>query len=53
MKKTKNYLLSFLIPMIVMIILYTIAGIIGGNKNILTLDLGNQYVEFFSALKMY
>ena len=51
MKKTKNYLLSFLIPMIVMIILYTIAGIIGGNKNILTLDLGNQYVEFFSALK--
>lgn len=51
MKKLKNYILSFIIPMIVMILLYIIAGVIGGNKNILTTDLANQYVEFFSALK--
>lgn len=51
MKKTINYILSFLIPTIVMIILYMVVGVIGGNKNILTVDLANQYVEFFSALK--
>jgi uncharacterized membrane protein YfhO len=51
MKKAKNYLLSFIIPIIVMIILYTLVGVIGGNKNILTVDLANQYVEFFSAFK--
>lgn len=51
MKKTKNYILSFIIPIIVMIILYTIVGVIGGSKNILTVDLANQYIEFFSALK--
>ena len=51
MKKTRNYILSFIIPVIVMIILYITVGVIGGNKNILTVDLANQYVEFFSALK--
>ncbi len=51
MKKVKNYLLSFIIPIIVMIILYIIVGVIGGNKNILTVDLANQYIEFFSAFK--
>lgn len=51
MRKIKNYLLSFVIPLIVMIILYTIVGVIGGNKNILTVDLANQYIEFFNALK--
>lgn len=51
MKKIKNYLLSFIIPIVVMIIIYVLAGVIGGNKNILTVDLANQYVEFFGALK--
>ena len=51
MRKIKNYILSFIIPLIVMIILYTIVGVIGGNKNILTVDLANQYIEFFNALK--
>lgn len=51
MKKTKNYILSFIIPLIVMVILYITVGVIGGKKNILTVDLANQYIEFFSALK--
>jgi len=51
MKQKKYYILSFIIPLILMILLYMSVGIIGGNKNILTVDLANQYVEFFSALK--
>ena len=51
MKQKKYCILSFIIPSIVMILLYTSVGIIGGNKNILTVDLANQYVEFFGALK--
>ena len=49
--KNKNYILSFLIPGIIMILLYLSVGVIGGEKNILTVDLANQYVEFFGALK--
>lgn len=51
MKQKKNYLLAFIIPTILMTILYISVGVIGGNKNILTVDLANQYVEFFGALK--
>lgn len=51
MKQKKYYLLAFIIPTILMILLYISVGVIGGNKNILTVDLANQYVEFFGALK--
>ena len=51
MKNKKYYLLSFIIPCILMILLYTTVGVIGGNKNILTVDLADQYVAFFNALK--
>jgi len=51
MKQKKYNILSFIIPVIIMILLYMSVGVIGGNKNILTVDLANQYVEFFGALK--
>ena len=51
MKNKKYYLLSLLIPLISMILLYLSVGVICGEKNILTVDLANQYVEFFGALK--
>ena len=51
MKNKKYVLLSFLIPCILTILLYITAGIIGGNKNILTVDLADQYIAFFNALK--
>lgn len=51
MKNKKYYLLAFLIPCIIMILLYLSVGVIGGNKNILTVDLADQYVAFFNALK--
>lgn len=52
MKKiNKFYVLSFFIPCVLMILLYLSVGVIGGNKNILTVDLADQYIEFFNALK--
>lgn len=51
MKNKKYYILAFLIPCIIMILLYLSVGVIGGNKNILTVDLADQYVAFFNALK--
>jgi len=51
MKNKKYYLLAFIIPCIVMILLYLTVGVIGGNKSILTVDLADQYVAFFNALK--
>lgn len=51
MKNKKYYILSFIIPCIMMILLYLSVGVIGGNKNILTVDLADQYVAFFNALK--
>ena len=51
MKQKRYYALAFIIPMIVMTLLYISVGVIGGNRNILTVDLANQYVEFFGALK--
>ena len=51
MKNKKYYILSFLIPCIMMILLYMCVGVIGGNKNILTVDLADQYIAFFNSLK--
>ena len=51
MKKKFNYLLAFIVPLILMILLYMAVGVIGGTKNILTVDLQDQYIEFFNALK--
>ncbi|MBP3920622.1 MAG: YfhO family protein [Bacilli bacterium] len=51
MKNKKYVLMSFLIPCIMMILLYLSVGVIGGNKNILTVDLADQYIAFFNALK--
>lgn len=51
MKNKKYYLLSFFIPCIIMILLYISVGVIGGEKNILTVDLADQYVAFFNTLK--
>ncbi len=51
MKNKKYYILSFIIPCIMMILLYISVGVIGGNKSILTVDLADQYVAFFNSLK--
>ena len=51
MKNKKYYILSFLIPCILIILLYLSVGIIGGNKNVLTVDLADQYIAFFNSLK--
>ena len=51
MKNKKYYILSFIIPCIMITLLYTSVGVIGGNKNILTVDLADQYVAFFNTLK--
>ncbi len=51
MKNKKYIFLSFLIPCILMILLYLTVGVIGGEKSILTVDLADQYVAFFNALK--
>ena len=53
MKQKKYYILSFIIPTILMILLYLSVGVIGGNKNVLTVDLANQYVEFFAYFKIF
>jgi len=48
---------SFLIPLLVMLILFAVQGIYpfhtsdGTSYNILTLDLNNQYISFFSYWK--
>ena len=51
-KKKVNYLLAFLIPSIVMILIYACVGIYPfGKKSLLTVDLAGQYVAFFNSLK--
>lgn len=50
-KNIKYYIMSLFIPCIIMTLLYLSVGVIGGNKNILTVDLADQYIEFFNALK--
>ena len=51
-KKIINYFIAFLIPCVLMLLLYELVGIYPfGNKTILTVDMQDQYVEFFSAFK--
>lgn len=53
--KKKNriyYLLAFLIPALLMTIIYACVGIYPfGKKSLLTVDLAGQYVAFFNAYK--
>lgn len=52
LKKIGSYLLAFLIPSILMTLLYKTAGIYPfGENSLLTVDLAGQYVAFFNALK--
>ena len=47
-----NYTLVFLIPILVMILVYASVGIYPfGKKSLLTVDLAGQYVAFFNSLK--
>lgn len=51
-KKVFSYLLAFLIPSILMLIIYACVGIYPfGKKSLLTVDLAGQYVAFFNAYK--
>lgn len=51
-KKYINYALVFLIPILVMILVYASVGIYPfGKKSLLTVDLAGQYVAFFNSLK--
>lgn len=51
-KKYINYTLVFLIPILVMILVYASVGIYPfGKKSLLTVDLAGQYVAFFNSLK--
>lgn len=46
------YLLAFLIPTLLMVLIYACAGIYPfGSKSLLTVDMAGQYVSFFNALK--
>ena len=51
-RKGINYVLVFLIPILVMMVLYTCIGVYPfGKKSLLTVDLAGQYVAFFNSLK--
>lgn len=51
-KKITYLVLSFIVPCILMTILYAIVGIYPfGENSLLTVDLAGQYVAFFNALK--
>ncbi|WP_133014354.1 YfhO family protein [Clostridium cuniculi] len=52
LKENYVYLLSFIIPIILMGIIYAVIGIYPfGNKNIITSDMYLQYVAFLSRVK--
>ena len=52
LKENYIYLLSFIIPIILMGIIYAVIGIYPfGNKNIITSDMYLQYVAFLSRVK--
>ncbi|WP_430603275.1 hypothetical protein IGJ02_000643 [Enterococcus sp. DIV0724b] len=57
MSKTKKSLLvtgSFLLPFLLLIILWSILGLAPlGNNNLLVSDLGTQYMPFLSSLKQF
>ncbi|MBE6152554.1 MAG: hypothetical protein E7165_04510 [Firmicutes bacterium] len=51
-KKTFIYILAFLIPCLLMLGIYAVAGIYPfGKKSLLTVDMAGQYVAFFTAYK--
>lgn len=51
-KKVLSYVFAFVIPCILMILLYIQGGIYPfGSKSLLTADLAGQYIAFFNALK--
>ena len=51
-RKGINYVLVFLIPILVMMVLYACIGVYPfGKKSLLTVDLAGQYVAFFNSLK--
>lgn len=51
-KKIYAYALAFLIPCLLMILIYACVGIYPfGKKSLLTVDLAGQYVAFFNAYK--
>lgn len=53
MKNKKiGYLLAFIIPALLMVLIYACVGIYPfGDKSLLTVDMAGQYVSFFNALK--
>lgn len=52
LKKIGYYVLAFMVPTVLMTILYAIAGIYPfGENSLLTVDLAGQYIAFFNALK--
>lgn len=57
MSKTKKSLLvsgSFLLPFLLLIVLWSILGLAPfGNNNLLVSDLGTQYMPFLSAFKQF
>jgi uncharacterized membrane protein YfhO len=49
-KKTYLYLLSFFLPVILLLLVYAIHNVYPfGNKSLLVLDLNSQYVSYFAA----
>lgn len=51
-KKIYLYFLAFIIPTIVMTVIYAFRGIYPfGDNSLLTVDMAGQYVSFFNALK--
>ena len=54
LKENYIYILSFIIPIILMGIIYAVIGIYPfGNKNIITSDMYLQYVGIFIKSKRY
>lgn len=57
MSKVKKYALiggSFLLPFLLLIVLWSILGLAPfGNNNLLVSDLGSQYMPFLSAFKQF
>ena len=51
MKKKKMYLFAFLIPTVIMLVLFVIRGIYPfGDRSFLFADMYHQYMPFFSEL---
>ena len=51
-KKLLKYFLAFIIPCLLMLVIYACVGIYPfGKKSLLTVDMAGQYVAFFNAYK--